>query len=87
MFIGLPSGLSWLAWASEQKVVTIDGITEDFAYFSCVKVQNKDVCHGCWNSTEFIYDAQGLYCPRNKDFECTKSITPQMVINEIDKIL
>ena len=86
LFLGLASGLSWLAHHCGAKVVTIDGITQDFAYFKCTKVQNKEVCNGCWNDLSFEYTGQANYCPRNKDYECTKMITPEMVIKEIEKI-
>ena len=84
MFIGLSSGLSWLAWCLGQRVITINGITKDFAQFKHELVRNENVCNGCWNDLDFIYTAKHDYCPRNKDFECTKMITPEMVIKQID---
>lgn len=90
LFIGLPSGLSVLSWALRTKTVIIDGITQDFALMqkNIIKIQNKDVCNGCWNDTELVYDNKDVgYCPRKKDFECTKSITFEMVKNKIEKYL
>ena len=82
-FIGLPSGLSWFAWSCGANVTTIDGITSEFAYFDCNKVQNIDVCHGCWNDLSLVYTNSMDYCPRNKDYECTKMITPEMIIEKL----
>ena len=90
MFIGLPSGLSVLSWALRTKTVIIDGITQDFALMqkNIIKIQNKDVCNGCWNDTNLVYDNNDVgYCPRKKDFECTKQISFEMVKNKIEKYL
>ena len=85
-FIGVSSGLSWLAWALEKEVVMISGFTMPFNEFKCRRVINEDVCNGCWNKTV----AQGQ-CPCLKDtlsqWECSKSITPEMVIKEIKWIM
>lgn len=86
-FIGLASGLAWLSHHLGKEVITVDGITQDFALFPHHKVQNKNVCNGCWNDTTLVYDNKDVnYCPRNKDFECTKQITGQMVIDVIKKL-
>jgi len=88
LFIGLSSGLSWLAWALGQKVVTINGISEDWAQFTHTKITNKKVCNGCWNDTSFVYENNNPnYCPRKKDFECTRMISPEMVITGIENTL
>lgn len=85
LFLGMSSGLSWLAWALGQKVVTINGVTADNVEFKHTKIQNKDVCNGCFNDTSLVYDNSAEYCPRNKDFECTRKITSEMVIKEIER--
>lgn len=93
-FIGLGSGLSWLAWAAGKNVVLISGFSEPFAEFQsgCYRVINRDVCHGCWNRVEFQFDrGDWNWCPEHKDterqFECSKRITPDMVIEQIDRII
>lgn len=88
-FIGLGSGLSWLAWAANQKVILISGFSEEFAEFNTpYRVINKNVCHGCWNDTSLSFDkGDWNWCPRNKNFECTKSIHSDDVIKMIDKII
>jgi autotransporter strand-loop-strand O-heptosyltransferase len=94
-FIGLSSGLSWLAHAMDKKVAMISNFSEDWHEFdlSCEnykRITNKSVCHGCWNmvNKEHSFDISDWYwCPKHKDterqFECHTSITPQMVFEEI----
>jgi autotransporter strand-loop-strand O-heptosyltransferase len=88
-FIGLGSGLSWLAWAVGKPVVLVSGFSMEFAEFNTpYRVINKNVCHGCWNDTSCTFDkGDWKWCPRNKDFECTKQIYAEDVIKMIDKIV
>jgi autotransporter strand-loop-strand O-heptosyltransferase len=83
LFIGLSSGLSWLAWALNQKVVMISNFTEADHEFDCYRVTKPDVCNGCWNDPNIKLDPYWDWCPRNKDFECQRSIPASMVIDKI----
>jgi autotransporter strand-loop-strand O-heptosyltransferase len=85
LFIGLSSGLSWLAWALNQKVVMISNFTEADHEFDCYRVTKPDVCNSCWNDPNIKLDPFWNWCPRNKNFECQRSITADMVIEEIKK--
>jgi autotransporter strand-loop-strand O-heptosyltransferase len=87
-FIGLSSGLSWLAWALNVKVFMISNFTEaDHEFTDCVRITNTNVCHGCWNEEGIIFDKGDWNWCKHKDtdkhFECHKSITAQMVIEKI----
>ena len=92
-FIGLSSGISWLAWALDKKVVMISGFTKTFNEFDTpYRVINKNVCNGCWNDEKYKFDGGDWnWCPinknTNKQFECSKQITFEMVKHKIDKIL
>jgi len=98
-FIGLSSGLAWIAHALGKKVVLISNFTEDWNEFDLnddnyIRIVNKNVCHGCFNKVNINYnfDSNDWYwCPLHKDtpreFECHKSITPDMVMNSIEKWL
>lgn len=93
-FIGISSGLSWVAHALGKKVVMISGVTSEDNEFTedTVRVMNKKVCHGCINSNEIKFDANDwLWCPLHKNtdrqFECTKQITPEDVFEAIKKII
>jgi autotransporter strand-loop-strand O-heptosyltransferase len=89
-FIGVSSGLSWLAWSLEVPVVLISGFTKPFCEFEdkTLRIINESVCNGCFNNPEFKFDkGDWWWCPvhQNTDqhFVCTKSITPQHVFNKI----
>jgi len=87
-FVGLSSGLSWLAWALGKQVVLISNFTEfDHEFLtSCIRITNEKVCHGCWNKSEIKFDKGNWnWCPYNKNFECQTSITAEMVINRISR--
>lgn len=87
-FIGLGSGVSWLAWALGKKVVMINNFAEEDHEFECIRITNKNVCNGCWNNRNFKFDKSWDWCPIWKDtprqFECQKSILAQDVISEIE---
>ena len=93
-FVGLSSGLSWLAWGLGKKVVMISNFTDENHEFTsnCIRIVNKSVCNGCWNKPEFKFDkGDWNWCPVHKNtsrqFECHKSITPEMVIEQIKELL
>jgi autotransporter strand-loop-strand O-heptosyltransferase len=92
--IGLSSGLSWLSWGLGKHVVMISNFTESDHEFTlnCTRITNPDVCNGCWNNPMFKFDKGDWYwCPEHKgterQFECHKSITSEMVINQIQHLL
>jgi autotransporter strand-loop-strand O-heptosyltransferase len=80
-FVGLSSGLSWLAWAVGTPVVMISGFTHPLNEFTTpYRVINYHVCNSCWNDPHHRFDHKDfLWCPRHKDtprqFECTRLIT------------
>ena len=93
-FIGLSSGLSWLSWSIGKHVVMISNFSEENHEFTgnCTRIVNKSVCHGCWNNPNFTFDKGDWYwCPihkgTDKQFICQKSITADMVINQIQHLL
>jgi len=87
-FIGIGSGLSWLAWALGKKVVMISGFSNPICEFQTnnINVHNFNVCNGCFNRHEFDR-GDWNWCPEHKNtdrhFECSINITPQMVIDRI----
>ena len=91
-FIGLGSGLSWLAWACKLPVVLISGFSEKWAEtkLETYRVINENVCHGCFN-WDRLDAGDWNWCPLHKgtdrQFECSKQITSEMVIKEINKIM
>lgn len=90
LFIGVSSGLSWLALAIGIPTVIISGATKPWSepQQGVYRVHNNEVCNGCFNNSNYVFDKGNWnWCPENKNFECTKSITPDMVIKEITKAL
>ena len=90
-FIGVSSGLSWLAWTVDIPVVLISGIT-DYWYepASSYRVYNPLVCHGCFNDRR-IDGKKILECVRwtapERRYECSTKISPQQVIAAIDQLI
>jgi autotransporter strand-loop-strand O-heptosyltransferase len=91
-FIGIGSGLSWLSWGLGTKTVLISGFSYDWAEMEdCVRISApKDMCSGCFNRLK-LDAGDWNWCPdhkgTNRQFECTKSITGEMVIKELEKFL
>ena len=87
-FIGLPSGLSWLAWACGKPVVLISGFTDPYVEFETpYRVSPPPgVCHGCWGTCD-QRKPEFETCFRGKDNECTKRITPGMVLEACERAI
>lgn len=90
-FIGIGSGLSWLAWSVGIPVVLISGFSEEYTETNSntIRVINKNVCNGCFNSHK-LNPNDWNWCPVNKNtekqFECTKTISSKNVIDKIKLI-
>ncbi len=91
-FIGLSSGLSWLAWAAGTPVVMISGFTHPTNEFvTPYRVVNWHACNSCWNDPKHRFDHHDyLWCPRHagtpRQFECTRLITSEQVISTIRRV-
>jgi len=91
-FIGIGSGLSWLSWSLNVPTVLISGFSYDWAEMQdCVRIAApKGKCEGCFNRLR-LDPSDWNWCPDHKgtdrQFECTKSITSEMVIKELEKFL
>ena len=92
-YIGLSSGMAWVAHALGKPVAMIANFTEDWNEFdiNCKdykRITNKSVCSGCWNDPKNNFNITDWeWCPEHRDtnrqFECHTSITPEQVFNEI----
>jgi autotransporter strand-loop-strand O-heptosyltransferase len=91
-FVGLSSGLAWLAWAVGTKVVLISGFTHPSNEFTTPwRVINYHACNSCWNDVRLRFDHKDfLWCPRHagtpRQFECTRLITAAQVRQTIERI-
>jgi autotransporter strand-loop-strand O-heptosyltransferase len=90
-FIGVSSGLSWVAHAVGKPVVMISGVTTRDNEFEedTLRIINENVCHGCINFPDkYPFDSgDWMWCPEHKgtsrQFECTKTISPEEVFQKI----
>ncbi|MCW2285795.1 autotransporter strand-loop-strand O-heptosyltransferase [Rhodoblastus acidophilus] len=91
-FVGLSSGLSWVAWAAGAKVVMVSGFTLPSTEFATpFRVINYHACVGCWEDPTLRFDHKDfLWCPRHagtpRQFECTALITAEQVKQAIRRI-
>jgi autotransporter strand-loop-strand O-heptosyltransferase len=92
-FVGLSSGLSWLAWAIGTPVVVISGFTHPQNEFETpYRVINFHTCNSCWNDTTIEFDHKDfMWCPRHagtdRQFECSRLITPHQVNRTIERLI
>jgi autotransporter strand-loop-strand O-heptosyltransferase len=86
-FVGLSSGLSWVAWAYGVPVVMISNFTKKQNEFDCFRVTNPYVCNGCFNIFPNIKTKCPIFLGTDRESECHLSITPDMVIDEINKAI
>jgi autotransporter strand-loop-strand O-heptosyltransferase len=91
-FIGISSGLSWLSWATNTPTVLISGFTEEYTEpASCYRLGSpQGKCRGCFNSHK-LDAGDWNWCPVHKgtdrQFECSKLITSEAVIEKLKEIL
>lgn len=94
LFIGIGSGLSWLSWATNTPTCIISGFSFDYTEplgDGVIRISTPEgKCTGCFN-THRLDPGDWNWCPVHKgterQFECTKSITSDMVIGKIKKLV
>lgn len=96
LFIGVSSGLSWLAHGLNKPVVMVSGTTYEKNEFNIDNTRvfpEPGVCSGCFNRPHmYRFDPSNwLWCPEHagtaKHFECTKTISPERVYGQVMKVL
>lgn len=91
-FVGVSSGLAWLAWASGTPMVMISGFTHPLNEFQTpYRVINYHTCNSCWNDPRQMFDHYDFFwCPRHKgtdrQFECSRLITVDHVKQVIQSV-
>lgn len=94
LFIGIGSGLSWLSWATGTPTCIISGFSFDYTEpigDGIIRIKSpENACTGCFN-THKLNQSDWNWCPVHKgterQFECSKLITSQMVIDSIKNYL
>ena len=86
LFIGISSGISWLAWCTNTPTIVISGFTEKYTEPATIRIGAAgSMCSGCINKLK-LDAGDWNWCPFNKEFECSKSITSEEVIDGINKL-
>jgi FkbM family methyltransferase len=92
-FIGLSSGLAWLAWSCRIPVILISGFSLPICEFHTpYRVYSTHGCAGCWDEIAVNFDHRDFFwCPHHKgterQYECTRLITGKQVIGHIDRLM
>ncbi len=94
LFIGVGSGLSWLSWVVGTKTCIISGFSYDYTEpigNDIIRIKSpENVCSGCFNRHK-LDPSDWNWCPDYKgterQFECSKMITSNMVIEKIKEII
>jgi autotransporter strand-loop-strand O-heptosyltransferase len=92
LFIGLGSGLSWVSWALGTPTMLISGFSDPISEMKdCIRIAApSESCTGCFNRIR-LDAGDWNWCPDHKNtprqFECSKNITSEMVIRELEKVL
>ena len=89
-FIGLSSGLAWVADAVNCPVVMICGFSADwFEFDTPYRVANRNVCNGCLSDVRVNF--MGNICPYHggtaRELECQKKIYPRQVLDAIERLI
>ena len=91
-FIGLSSGLAWVAFVLHKKVIRISSFLDDNHEFTTntIHVSNRTGCNSCWH-THILDKSNWNHCPHHENtprmFECQTSITSDMVIKQINVLI
>jgi autotransporter strand-loop-strand O-heptosyltransferase len=92
-YIGLGSGLSWVAWSTPTPIILISGFSKPYTEFqNCERIfdYTPGLCTGCFNK-HWLDPGDWEWCPEHKNtprqYECTKNIQSQKVIDALNKTL
>ena len=89
-YIGLNHGPAWVAYALGKKVIMITGVSEEWNDFPNpyrIAINNAVCGIGCFNDPAEKIDRGWEWCPRKKDYACTKEITEEMVLAQVRNVL
>ena len=95
MYVGVSSGLAWLAWCLGVPVVMVSGHTKQYFEFNSNIVRlgpsDDSICFGCYNDNNLEIKWEDVWCPHYKgtvrQHECTYSISHTDVINAINYVI
>jgi autotransporter strand-loop-strand O-heptosyltransferase len=86
-YVGLNHGPAWAAYSLGIPCLMITGVSELWNDFPNPHRISIDVCRpGCFNDPSLPIERGWDWCPRKKDYACTRDITEELVIAEIDRM-
>jgi len=86
-YIGLNHGPSWIAYSLGIPYVMIDGLAEEWNNPPNPYRIKIDVgCKPCFNNIDIPINRSWDWCTNGNKFACTKSITPELVIETINRL-
>ena len=86
-FIGLGSGLAWLAHTVNIPIILISGFSLPFTeFYTPYRIFNPLVCHGCHNDVT-VPTNQCRYAGTGRIYECSRAISPKQVITAIQQVI
>lgn len=87
-YIGLNHGPSWIAYSLGIPFIMVTGVSEEWNDVPNPYRISSDVCRpGCFNDPAIPIDRGWAWCPRQKSYACTREITPETVIQAIDRLM
>ena len=90
-FVGLSSGLSWLAWAVGCPVVLISGFSSFWHEFPTpYRVYNRLACNGCVTDPRVDWQKNPCHLGSREPgrlLECSRTISPMMVLEAVKRLL
>lgn len=85
-YIGLNAGPSWIAYALDVPCIMVTGVSiEENDFPNPYRISVDVGCIPCFHDVTVPIERGFEWCPRNRDYACTKEITPQLVIEKINK--
>ena len=91
--LGISSGLSWVAWATNVPVVLISSFSKPYCEFTtnCIRIYNETPTSGYFNTHKLDPSDWNWYpfmkIKSKKDWHDIENITPEQVINQVKKLL
>ena len=86
--IFLDTGLSWVANLIQKHCFIIKTVVSDEFSFqdnqTTIALSSDDYCRGCHDNVDYFWQETGTKCFTRKNYECSRLITTEMVINIIE---
>jgi len=86
-YIGLNHGPAWIAYSLGKPCVMLTGVSEEWNDFpNPYRIATRACVPGCFNNVNIPIDRAWDWCVNEDKYICTKSIGPEMVQEQIERI-